>query len=134
MPPQIRVYKYPMSLTITAIDHIQITCQPQDEATTLAFYRDILGLPEIEKPEELKSRGGAWFQLGTQQIHIGVDKPCEVSPSKRHICFLVDDLGKAEAYLAAAGFEILPEPVDAFGLRRFFVRDPAGNRVEIGER
>ena len=125
-----------MTLSITAIDHIQITCQPSGEAATLAFYRNILGLQEIEKPDELKARGGAWFQLGAQQVHIGVDKEdpvgSQVKPSKRHICFLVDDLTTAQLELEHAGIEITREPVDAFGLERFFVRDPAGNRVEIG--
>ena len=54
--------------------------------------------------------------------------------SKRHICFLVEDLTAAEKAVADAGFEIEPQPIDAFGLRRFFTRDPAGNRVELGAR
>ncbi len=128
------VYRWGMTLSITAIDHTQITCQPADEPATVAFYRNILGLAEVDKPEELKSRGGAWFQLGTQQVHIGVDTECEVSPSKRHVCFLVEDLAAAQAVLEDAGIETTPEPIDAFGLERFFIRDPAGNRVEIGAR
>jgi len=127
-----------MSFTVHAIDHIQVTCAPSQEAACIAFYRDVLTLPEIEKPEELKSRGGAWFQVGALQLHLGVDpEPSDgqkTPKSKRHVCFLVDDLEAAEASLRSAGFEIEPEPIDAFGLRRFFTRDPAGTRVEIGSR
>ncbi len=123
-----------MTLKITAIDHIQITCPPSREAACVAFYGDVLGLAEIEKPEKLKPRGGAWFQLGGQQVHLGIDPEGQASPSKRHVCLLVDDLAAAQALIEAAGFEITPEPIDAFGLRRFFVRDPANNRVEIGTR
>ncbi len=126
-------YNAPMSLTVTAIDHIQITCAPEQEAATVAFYLETMGLSEIEKPNELKARGGAWFQLGTQQLHIGVDKS-HGDTTKAHICFLVADLDAAQSALAAAGVEITPEPIDATGLKRFFVRDPAGNRVEIGAR
>lgn len=32
------------------------------------------------------------------------------------------------------GVEIIPEPIQPDGLRRFFLCDPAGNRIEIGQR
>ncbi len=123
-----------MSFAVHAIDHVQVTCPPSKEADCIAFYRDVLALPEIEKPKDLKKNGGAWFQVGALQLHLGVD-PEQVTPkSKRHVCFLVDDLAAAEGSLRDAGYEIEPQPIDAFGLRRFFVRDPAGTRVEIGSR
>lgn len=121
-----------MPLNITGIDHVQIAVPRALERECLAFYRDVLGLPEIEKPTELKPRGGAWFQLGTLQMHVGIDP--EPSPrSKRHVCFLVSDLAAARASVVAAGVAVEEESV-AEGLSRFFIRDPAGNRVEIGYR
>jgi catechol 2,3-dioxygenase-like lactoylglutathione lyase family enzyme len=121
-----------VSLNITGIDHVQIAVPRALEVQSLAFYRDVLGLSEIEKPEELKPRGGAWFQLPDLQLHIGVDP--EPSPkSKRHVCFLVPDLGAARAGIVARGITIEEESV-AEGLSRFFIRDPAGNRIEIGQR
>ncbi len=102
------------------------------EAQCLAFYRDVLELPEIPKPEELRARGGAWFQVGALQFHIGVDP--EPSPaSKRHVCFLVPDLAAARTDVVAKGVSIEGDGV-AEGLSRFFIRDPAGNRIEIGQR
>ena len=99
------------------------------------------GRSEIEKPAELKARGGAWFQVVALQMHIGVDpdasidgRPAPPSPrSKRHICFLTDDLAAANAAATAYGVAIEEEGV-AEGLARFFIRDPAGNRIEIGKR
>jgi catechol 2,3-dioxygenase-like lactoylglutathione lyase family enzyme len=92
----------------------------------------VLRLPELEKPGHLKVRGGAWFQVGPTQMHIGIDP--DASPrSKRHICFLVGDLALAKHEVVARGVAIEDEGV-AEGLRRFFVRDPAGNRIEIGQR
>ena len=121
-----------MTLKITTIDHVQIAVPRALEAECLAFYRNVLGLPEIEKPEELKSRGGAWFQLSNVQMHVGVDP--EPSPkSKRHVCFLVPDLAAAKASIVVSGVAIEEESV-AEGLARFFIRDPAGNRIEIGQR
>ena len=121
-----------MSLGITSIDHVQIAVPKALEAESLKFYREVLSLPEIPKPEELRARGGAWFQIGPLQMHIGVDP--DASPrSKRHVCFLVRDLAKAKADVVGHGVAIEEESV-AEGLSRFFIRDPAGNRIEIGER
>jgi catechol 2,3-dioxygenase-like lactoylglutathione lyase family enzyme len=121
-----------MSLGIQAIDHVQIAVPKALEAACLAFYRNVLGLPEIPKPAELRARGGAWFQLPNLQMHVGVDP--ESSPrSKRHVCFLVPDLARAKAEIVAKGVAIEEESV-AEGLSRFFIRDPADNRIEIGQR
>jgi catechol 2,3-dioxygenase-like lactoylglutathione lyase family enzyme len=121
-----------MALGILGIDHVQIAVPKVREAECVAFYRDALALAEIEKPEHLKARGGAWFQIGPTQLHIGVDP--EPSPkSKRHVCFLVSDLAAARAAVVARGIALEDEG-RAEGLIRFFVRDPAGNRIEIGQR
>ncbi|MEI9887998.1 MAG: VOC family protein [Rhizomicrobium sp.] len=130
-----------MSLGITGIDHVQIAVPRALEAACLKFYREVFAFPEIEKPAELKARGGAWFQVGTLQMHIGVDPevlidgrpPSAGAQSKRHICFLTADLAAAKAAVLAHGVAIEGEGV-AEGLARFFVRDPAGNRIEIGQR
>ncbi|MGZ5938002.1 MAG: VOC family protein [Rhizomicrobium sp.] len=121
-----------MSLGITGIDHVQIAVPRALETECLKFYREIFAFPELAKPVELQARGGAWFQVGPLQMHIGVEP--DASPkSKRHICFLTGDLGKAKAFVLARGIAIEEESV-AEGLSRFFVRDPAGNRIEIGQR
>lgn len=121
-----------MAVGITCIDHVQMTVPKALEAECLAFYRTVLALKEIPKPEELRARGGAWFEIGTLQFHIGVD-PDPSPKSKRHVCFLVPDLAAAKASVVARGVMIEEEGV-AEGLARFFVRDPAGNRIEIGQR
>ena len=121
-----------MALGILGIDHVQIAVPKALEDECLRFYREGLGLDEIEKPEPLKARGGAWFQAGDVQMHVGVDP--EPSPkSKRHVCFLVADLASAKETVLAHGIAI-EEEGEAEGLIRFFVRDPAGNRIEIGQR
>lgn len=119
-------------MNITGIDHVQIAVPRSLEAEAVAFYRDVLGLTEIEKPADMKGRGGAWFQAGAIQFHIGLD-PEGSPPSRRHVCFLVSDLDKARARALAHGLA-LEKDGPAEGLIRFFVRDPAGNRVEIGQR
>ncbi len=121
-----------MALDILGIDHIQVAVPRALEEQCLKFYREIFAFPEIVKPVELQARGGAWFQVGALQMHIGVDP--DASPrSKRHICFRTGDLERARAFIAERGVAIEGEGV-AEGLARFFIRDPAGNRIEIGQR
>ena len=121
-----------MALDIAAIDHVQLTVPRKAEAEVLDFYRRVLGLAEIEKPPALQGHGGAWFQVGSLQLHIGVESE-PLPRSKRHVCFLVPDLPKARAAVVAKNVAI-EEENRAEGLNRFFIRDPAGNRLEIGRR
>ena len=123
-----------MGFAITGIDHVQIAAPRAVEAETIAFYRDVLGLTPISKPAELQARGGAWFQVGTLQLHIGLDPDTGPLPkSKRHVCLLTQDLAAAKRAAQLAGL-VIEEESHTEGLTRFFLRDPAGNRVEIGTR
>lgn len=120
-----------MALGITRIDHVQIGVPRSLERECVAFYRGLLGLAEIAKPEELPANGGAWFQIANVQLHIGLDDEAS-PPRKRHVGFLVTDLGLARAHAGAAGL-VIEEQTSNDRAQRFFIRDPAGNRIEIGQ-
>jgi catechol 2,3-dioxygenase-like lactoylglutathione lyase family enzyme len=121
-----------MPLDIIAIDRVQIAVPSAQAAECLLFYRDVLGLAEIDKPSSLGGRGGAWFEVTPVQFRVGGD-PDPLPRSKRHICFLVTSLEKARAELVA--HDIVVEGAGTTGgLRRFFIRDPANNRIEIAQR
>jgi catechol 2,3-dioxygenase-like lactoylglutathione lyase family enzyme len=120
-------------IPLAAIDHVQITAPPEHMAATLAFYEHVMGLRRIPKTN---SRTGAWFELGSNQLHVGgeaVSREANLA-SKRHVCFRVTDVAEAERQLAAAGVEIVADADPAPGWKRFYVRDPGGNRIEIAER
>jgi catechol 2,3-dioxygenase-like lactoylglutathione lyase family enzyme len=120
-----------MPLDIIAIDRVQIAVPSAQAAECLLFYRNVLGLAEIDKPSSLGGRGGAWFEVAPVQFHVGNPDP---SPrSKRHICFLVTSLEKARAELVAHDI-VVEDAGTTGGLRRFFIRDPANNRIEIAQR
>jgi len=105
------------------------------EEASKAFYGSVLGLEEIPKPDALRSRGGAWFRSGRIEFHLSVeDNASDNRSSRRHVCFIVADLKEAERTLLRAGVEIIPDKRPITGWRRFYVRDPGGNRVEIAER
>jgi catechol 2,3-dioxygenase-like lactoylglutathione lyase family enzyme len=121
-----------VSFRITALDHVNIAIPRAKEAEVLRFYREVLGLLEIPKPAELRARGGAWFEAGHAQIHISLED-VEGPQSRRHVCVLVSDLDAARQTMTRHNVAI-EEGGTAEGLTRFFVRDPAGNRLEIGSR
>ena len=45
-------------MNILSIDHVQLAMPAGQESKARAFYGDILGIPEVEKPEALQARGG----------------------------------------------------------------------------
>ena len=116
---------------IVGLDHVQVAAPAGREDEVRAFYGGLLGLTELEKPESLRARGGAWFQVGRQQLHVGVQ--AGFAPARKaHPAFAVDDLDALAATLADAGCE--PVWDDAIpGHRRFYVDDPFGNRLELLE-
>ncbi len=58
---------------IRGIDHVQITVPRGEEAAVREFYCGVLGLPEIEKPDALKPRGGFWLAVGDRELHVGTE-------------------------------------------------------------
>jgi catechol 2,3-dioxygenase-like lactoylglutathione lyase family enzyme len=118
---------------LISIDHVQVAAPPGCEAQARRFYGEILGLQEIEKPELLQAGGGVWFQLGSQQLHIGVSE--RFSPAeKAHPGFLVASsaIDELAAALTDAGAPVLwDERIP--DRRRFYTQDPWGNRVELVE-
>ena len=117
---------------IVGLNHMQIEAPAGCEAAARAFFGDLLGLPELEKPANLQGRGGAWFACGAQQIHIGVVANFEPR-RKGHPALEVHGLEAWRARLAAANVPITEdEPLP--GWNRFYITDPWGNRIELLER
>jgi catechol 2,3-dioxygenase-like lactoylglutathione lyase family enzyme len=120
-----------VAAVILGLDHVQLAAPPGCEAAARRFFAELLGLEEIEKPEPLRSRGGVWFRLGSQQLHIGVEDP--FAPARKaHPAFRVrlEDIDRLAETLAPAGEQV--EWDDALAnVRRFYTTDPWGNRIEI---
>jgi catechol 2,3-dioxygenase-like lactoylglutathione lyase family enzyme len=117
------------SMTIVGFDHVQLAAPRGCEEAARRFFGGVLGLEEIEKPEALRGRGGVWFAVGGQQLHVGVEEP-HAPARKAHPALACDDLGAAAARVAAAGGTVSWD--DAVpGVRRFYTSDPWGNRIEL---
>ncbi len=101
------------------------------EAIARSFYGGLLGLPEIPKPEPLRVRGGVWFDAGGFDVHVSVEEQRPGEDVYRHFGFECADVDGLRARLEAAG--VRTEDGRPAPWRRFFVRDPFGNRIEIHE-
>jgi catechol 2,3-dioxygenase-like lactoylglutathione lyase family enzyme len=116
---------------VLGLDHVQLAAPPGCEQEARAFFGRLFGLREIDKPEPLGSRGGVWFAVGEQQLHVGVDKG--FTPARKaHPAFLVKahDLAVLAERLVEAGVAVHWD--DALsGAQRFYTEDPWGNRLEI---
>jgi hypothetical protein len=118
-------------MKVIGIDHVQIAAPPGAEDMARLFYGSLLGLEELPKPPVLAARGGVWFACGAQQLHVGIE--AEFVPARKaHPALVIQGLEELEANLIGAGYETR-RGEDLPGIRRIFVSDPFGNRVELIE-
>lgn len=114
-------------MLIADIHHVSLNVTDTERA--LGFYRDLLGMSELERPAF--SFGGAWLDAGHgRQVHlIEAAVPDDVG---QHVAFAVHDLDDAVEALRSAGCRVSdPSQVGDTAARQAFVLDPDGNRVEL---
>ena len=118
---------------IHAIHHASIIVSDTERA--LAFYRDLLGIEQCERPH--LGFPCAWLQIGDQQIHLlELPNPDPVTGRPdhggrdRHIAFSVTGLDSIVEKLQEQG---VPYTLSKSGRKALFCRDPDGNAVELIE-
>ena len=116
------------------LHHVQVACAPGDEDAARRFYGEGLGMTEVEKPADLRARGGAWFRVGAAEVHVGVEDP-SAPARKAHPAFLLEDVAALDATaarLATMGYEVDESQRTTFpGHLRVHTYDGHGNRVEL---
>jgi catechol 2,3-dioxygenase-like lactoylglutathione lyase family enzyme len=120
-----------MNSRVARIDHIQIAAPEGCESAAREFYGSVLGMKEIEKPPILRARGGCWFECGSQQLHIGVERNFQAA-KKAHPAFAVCYLDELRKTLTDRGVAVVDDD-NLPGARRFYAEDPWGNRIEFVE-
>ncbi len=113
------------------LSHVNITMPKGGEDLARFFYGGLLGLPEIPKPESIRGRGGVWFEAGGLDVHVSVEELRAGADTYRHFGLESTKVDAIRAKLVAAG--VATEDGRPAPWRRFFVRDPFGNRIEIHE-
>ncbi|WP_200879334.1 VOC family protein [Microvirga sp. BSC39] len=111
------------------LDHVQLAIPEGAEDRCRWFYAGLLGIEEVPKPPALAKRGGLWLESGSVRIHLGVEEDFRPA-GKAHPAIAVADLDALARLLSKAGHE--PAWDDAIPeVRRFYVQDPVGNRIEF---
>lgn len=116
--------------SILGLHHAQITVPGEAVEEARRFYCELLGLPEVPKPESLRGRGGFWFGAGDRDVHVGIEEGVDRHRTKAHLAYQVEGLEEWRDLLQSNGIEI-PDSVPIPGYDRFEFRDPFGNRVEF---
>ena len=119
------------AIRVTQLNHVGIHVDDVDRSLT--FYRDLLGLETIYRPD--LGFPGAWLKIGIdQELHlIGKNAQPDSVPNERHYAFRVDGIQAVEQALnqAKLGFEGPYHRPD--GATQIFVKDPDGHVVELLE-
>ena len=127
---------------ITSLDHLVLTVS--DMATSVAFYRDILGMQALEFEAADGSRRRA-LAFGAPKINLHPAQtpftPHAAQPraGSADLCFLSSTpLDAWLPYLKASGQTVLEGPVQRNGalgpIVSLYIRDPDGNLLEIANR
>lgn len=120
-------------MRVSDLHHVSVVVT--DTARALAFYRGLLGLAVVTRPD--RGYPGAWLAVGGRQLHlIEVPNPDPVAERPRHVgrdrhlAFTVDDLDACASRLERAGHGCTRS---RSGRAALFCCDPDGNGVEIIE-
>jgi catechol 2,3-dioxygenase-like lactoylglutathione lyase family enzyme len=119
--------------SVHEIEHVQLDMAPDGEQRAIEFYVSVLGMREI--PMAVPSRaGGIWFGVadgGRFEVHMRAMRTLQ-PPETSHTAIRVSGLAELSSRCKAAGYE--PEHDARYpGRKRFYVRDPFGNRLELFE-
>lgn len=125
------------------LHHVSIIVRDLDRA--LGFYRDILGLAPLPRPD-FPVRG-AWLACGDRQIHLVVHdgetfrRSDTVDNNDGHFAMTTDDFEGVVALLTAHGFSehlpdgdprrLLVKRTGPAGFAQLYALDPDRNIVEI---
>ncbi len=110
--------------------HVSISVSDIERAR--AFYGELLGLAEIERPDF--GFPGAWYAAGGVQLHL-IETPkgakqAEPTPNPiaGHTAFEIDDYESVRNALKAKGLELLETRAE---VGQLFVHDPDRNVIEL---
>ena len=125
----------PDPLCIRGLHHIGRNTRRLEESR--AFYRDLLGFREIERPNF--DFAGAWLYNYGLQIHlIAKEEPAsgvpegEIQTRSEHLAWFVEDLDSVERLLTAHKVPYRTNQIADTGVKQLFFRDPDGYHIEVG--
>ena len=116
--------------SVVRLQHAAVTVPLEGLDEARRFYSDVLGLVEVPRPPEVAERPGIWYSFGSTELHIQTRRDVPPEKGDRHPAFIVDDIDAWRERFASRGVEVIDQPT-IYGRRRFNVRDPSGNLLEL---
>jgi catechol 2,3-dioxygenase-like lactoylglutathione lyase family enzyme len=120
-----------MKIEYRRINHVTLAVPAGEHEKVRAFYGNVLGLKEVERPDALnKVYDLIWYEWMDILLHIDFTPPWTKPAENRHVAVEVKQIHTVRAYLEQQGAEIL-EAVSMPDRERFYLLDPFGNYFEI---
>lgn len=111
-----------------SVHRIVPTLPAPDPSATRAFYEDVLGLQLVMDLGWITS----YAAPGADATQLSVMSQDASAQEQSVVSIEVDDVDAVHEAARAAGLEIVhPLTTEEWGVRRFFVRDPAGNIINV---
>lgn len=124
---------------IKEASHVALTVR--DIGISAWFYSDVLGLPQIERPNF--DRFGAWFTAGNVELHLIKGMPFVPSGEHLIVPHIAIETDSVDACMKI--LDSMDPPIEyqtnvsvrTFGdekvVKQIFIRDPDGYYVEVGQ-
>jgi catechol 2,3-dioxygenase-like lactoylglutathione lyase family enzyme len=113
-------------MSAVRLQHVSVQVPAELLEECSRFYGDALGMRRIPNPA-----GSAWFSFGDGD-HVHLIAGPGAADSGAHLALQVEDLGATLERARSFGADPRPGR-DLWGAPRWFLRDPAGNRIELFE-
>ena len=119
---------------ILSINHIQLVAEKDLVIKLRDFYCNVVGLQEGFRP--VFERFGFWLYIGDKDVlHLITPKNGDDrSPQKSsfdHVAFKTVDYQDVLKKLKLLNIPFEEKPIPGMAAHQIFLRDPAGNRVEL---
>ena len=118
-----------MPPAVQSLDHVGI--HVSDVATSESFYRTVLGLEPLERPD--LGFPGTWLRIGkAQELHLIGKNSCPGNPpSERHFAMAIEDADSWATHLVKHRIQIDGPRQRPDGALQIFLRDPDGHVIEL---
>ena len=119
---------------ILSINHIQLVAEKDLVLKLRDFYCDVVGLSEGFRPAF--ERFGFWLYIGNKDVlHLITPKEGDGRSSLKssfdHVAFKTGDYEGILKKLKSLNVPFEEKPIPGMAARQIFLKDPAGNRVEL---